>query len=63
WRDFGLQPEGPAAIFPQFCVAARLCSWATPRSLRLALRKNSRRRGVVRAMNRLLAANRDGLAA
>ena len=53
WRDFGPQPEGPVAIFPQSGVAARLCSWATPRSLRLVLRKNSRRRGVVRIMNRL----------
>jgi len=46
WRDFAAQPEGTAAIFPQYGVAARLCSSATTRSLRLVSRKNSRRRGA-----------------
>jgi len=47
WRDFGSQPAGTAAIFPQSGVAAGLCRTATPHSLRLVLRKNSRRRGAV----------------
>jgi hypothetical protein len=47
WRDFGPQPEGPVAIFPQYGVAVRSCSETTLHSLRLVLRKNGRRRGVV----------------
>ena len=44
---FGPQPFGSRAIFSQCGVAARSCNAVTRRSLRLVLRKNGSRRGVV----------------
>jgi len=40
------------AIFPQACVAARLCTAGTPHSRRLVLQKNGRRRWRLHSVSR-----------